>query len=174
MKPLFFALLFCSLCVVSPACADGKKDAPKEAVKWRTLDQGLAEAKKSGKKILLDVFTDWCVWCKRLDQNVYSDPSVSSYMEKYFVPVKLNAESETKVHYKDSTYTSAAFAQGLGVTGYPTIYFLDASGEPIDRLGGYVEAAKFLPIIRFIGEDYFKKMSWEDFQKSPAGTPAGR
>jgi thioredoxin-related protein len=171
MKSSFVLFAFLVLSVVSSACADGKKDSTKQEVKWRTFDAGMTEAKQTGKKVLLDIYTDWCVWCKRLDQNVYSDPAVASYMTKYFVPVKLNAESDAKVHYKDSTYTSAAFAQGLGVTGYPTILFLDTKGDPIDRLGGYVEAPKFLPIIRFIGEDYFKKMSWEDFQKSPASAP---
>ena len=170
MQKLSLVLALLLLAAVSFASADGKKDSTKTELKWRTFDAGSAEARKTGKKILLDIYTDWCVWCKRLDQNVYADPAVAGYLEKYYIPVKLNAESDAKVHYKDTSFSSSQFAQGvLQVTGYPTIYFLDANGEPINRLGGYVDAGKFLPIIRFIGEDYYKKMKWEEFLNTPAG-----
>ncbi len=155
------------LMMVHPALAGDDKDSskPKDVLQWRTFNDGFAEAKKSGKKVLVDVYTDWCVWCKRLDKNVYQDPKVSNYLRDHYVTVKLNPESKTSVLYKDTSYAAAQFAQGFGVTGYPTIIFFEPDGQPIDKIGGYVDASKFLPIVRFIGEDFFKKMSWDDFQK---------
>ena len=54
-------------------------------------------------------------------------------------------------------------ARKFGVTGYPTIIFLDSQGEPINSLGGYVNAEKFLPIIKFIGDDFYKTMKWDEY-----------
>jgi thioredoxin-related protein len=138
---------------------------------WQSFNNGFADAKKSGKKVMVDVYTDWCGWCKRLDKDVYGNASVAAYLRDHFVLVKLNPETNTTVKYKDTSYAAGVFAQGFGITGYPTILFFEPGGEPIDRLGGYVPAEKFLPIIKFIGEDFYKKMSWDDFQKSQAPVP---
>ncbi len=171
MKKSIAAMILAILAVSATALGDGKEDSVRTTLPWRPFDAGFAEARSSGKKIMLDVYTDWCVWCKRLDKNVYENPAVAAYLKKHYVLIKLNAESEAKVRYKDTIYTSANFAMGLGVTGYPSIFFFEPSGEPIDKLGGYVDADHFLPIIRYFGEDYFKKMSWPDFQKLPLAPP---
>jgi thioredoxin-related protein len=134
-------------------------------LKWKKLTTGLAEAKKSNKKVLLDVYTDWCKWCKKLDAEVYSETNISAYLQKKYVTIKLNAESTDSVTYQGKPSTEAELAQAFGVTGYPTIIFLDAEGQPIDKLGGFVNAEQFLPIIKFIGDDSYKSTSWEEYQK---------
>ncbi|HUN65900.1 MAG TPA: thioredoxin fold domain-containing protein [Bacteroidota bacterium] len=145
--------------------------APGGKLHWQSFNDGFAAARQNGRKIIVDVYTDWCGWCKKLDKDVYGDPKVAAYLRDHFVLVKLNPEIKANVSYRDTVYSAAVFAQGFGVSGYPTILFFEPSGEPIDRLGGYVGADKFLPIIKFIGEDYFKKMKWEDFMKTE-GDPA--
>ena len=166
-------VLWSTLLIVQAARSRDDRDSSsqKTPLQWRTFDAGFSEAKKTGKKVLLDVYTDWCGWCKKLDKNVYGDPKVSGYINDHYIPVKLNPESATRVTYRDTAYSAGEFAQGFGITGYPTIIFFEPDGKPIDRLAGYVDANQFLPIIRFIGEDFYKKMSWDDFKKQPTGTP---
>ncbi|MBI4548602.1 MAG: DUF255 domain-containing protein [Ignavibacteriae bacterium] len=135
----------------------------KTEVKWLALETALTEAKKSDKKLLLDFYTTWCGWCKRLDKDVYGNEEVAKYLNQEYVLVKINAEASNKVKYKDSTYTEIAFASSFGVTGYPTIVFLDAQGEPITSLGGYVPADRFLPIVKYIAEDHYKNLTWEEY-----------
>ncbi|MBI3765214.1 MAG: thioredoxin fold domain-containing protein [Ignavibacteriales bacterium] len=137
----------------------------KGELQWRNLTTGLEEAKKSNKKILLDIYTDWCGWCKKLDKDVYANEMVASYLKQQYVAVKLNAESDAKVTYKGQTTSEMELAQAFGIRSYPTIIFLDAAGEPINSLGGYVNAEKFLPIVKFIGEDYYKKMTWDQYRE---------
>jgi thioredoxin-related protein len=174
MKTFVWALV-CSLLTIATVFARDDHDTTgtKSTLQWRTFDAGFAEAKKSGKKVLVDVFTEWCVWCKRLDKNVYGDSKVADYLNEHYITVKLNPETNTKVTYRDTVYSAAQFAQGFGVTGYPTILFFEPDGKPINRLGGYADANRFLPIIRYIGEDFYKKMSWDDFQKEQAGDQPG-
>ncbi len=170
MKSLLLALILVMLIPRTLRAGDNHDStATQNSLQWKTFDAGFTEAKKTGKKVMVDVFTTWCVWCKRLDKNVYGDPKIAEYLHEHYVTVKLNPETNTTVTYKDTAYSAAQFAQGFGVTGYPTIIFFEPDGTPIDRLGGYVDASHFLPIIQFIGEDFFKTMSWQDFQKKQSG-----
>lgn len=170
MKTLIIALCaFFFIPLTLRAGDDHDSSGSKKSLQWRTFNVGFAEAKKTGKKVLVDVFTDWCVWCKRLDKNVYGDPKIADYLNDHYITVKINPETNSTVTFRDTAYSAAQFAQGFGVTGYPTIIFFEPDGQPIDRLGGYVDATRFLPIIQFIGEDYFKTMTWEDFQKKQNG-----
>lgn len=63
-------------------------------ITWLGFNEGLSKAAKEKKLVLIDVYTDWCIWCKEMDKNVYTDKSVIDYMNKHYVPVKLNAESK--------------------------------------------------------------------------------
>lgn len=157
MKRLIFSVTMVLLTAL--LCRAGDKGE----VQWKNLTAGLEEAKKSNKKILLDVYTDWCGWCKRLDKDVYANEKVADYLKQQYVAVKLNAESTAKVTYKGKTISEMEVAQAFGIHSYPNIIFLDAAGEPINSLGGYVNAEKFLPIVKFIGEDYYKKMTWDQY-----------
>ena len=140
----------------------------KQELKWKTFDAGFAEAKKSNKKIMVDIYTDWCGWCKRLDKDTYSNGKVMDYLSSQYVVIKLNAESKNKVTFKDKEYSEAGIAQALGATGYPTIVFFESSGEPITSIPGYVDAERFLPVITFIGDGLYKSMTWEEYQKKNA------
>ncbi|SRR5713101_6346095 len=144
----------------------GLRAGDKSELKWKSFDAGFAEAKKNKKKVMVDVYTDWCGWCKRLDKDTYSNEKVIDYLNHQYVVVKMNAESTSKVTYKDSSYTEATLSHVFGITGYPTVIFFDASGEPINSLGGYVNAERFLPIIQYIGGDYYKSMTWDEYQNN--------
>ena len=169
--------IFCFLALIAftiPARAGDPQGKPsgKAELKWKPFEAGFAEARKSDKKVLLDVYTDWCGWCKKLDQNVYSDGRVVKYLNQHYVVVKLNAEDTTRVNYMDKTSTKTELAGHFGVRGYPTIIFFGSKGDPINSLPGYVDADRFLTIVKYIGEDYYKTITWENFQKMDASSNA--
>ncbi len=136
---------------------------PETRIPWKSFDEGVTLARNSNKKILVDVYTDWCSWCKKMDAEVYSDPAVIKTMEEEFVAVKLNAESSHPVTYNGTTYTEADFARELGVSGYPTILFFDANAHPITSLAGYSPADRFHKVLDYIGQDQYKKISFDRF-----------
>ena len=135
----------------------------KKDVQWNTFDAGLAQAKKSGKKILVDVYTDWCGWCKKMDANTYSDAKVQDYLKKNFVIVKLNAEANEKITYAGQTMSPMEFSRGMGVNGYPATLFLQSDGKPITVLPGYSEPDMFIHVLSFIGEDQYQKKKFEEY-----------
>ncbi len=140
-------------------------DKPKEKIEptWSEFDSGFEHAKKAKKKVMLDIYTDWCGWCKKLDKEVYGNSNVAKYLNEKYVLIKVNAESDKKVTFRGKTYTEAQISRALGAKGYPTIVFTKSDQELITNLGGFVDSARFLNIIKFLGEDYYETMKWEEF-----------
>lgn len=137
--------------------------ASESSLKWRSFNDGIAEAKSSKKKVLIDVYTDWCVWCKRMDANTYSDAGVAEYLRKHYVLIKLNAESNRKVNYKDGEYTERELAAAFGINGYPSTLFLKSDAEPITIYPGYADAKQFKKVLSFIAEDYYLTKKFEEY-----------
>ncbi|MFA5094007.1 MAG: thioredoxin family protein [Candidatus Omnitrophota bacterium] len=98
------------------------------AVSWTgDFNGALKEAKAKGVPVMVDFYTDWCKWCKKLDRDTYSDQKVAGLSER-FVCVKVNGDKNPEIAAK------------YGVDGYPSIFFLDAGGNAIGKIVGYVNA----------------------------------
>ncbi|MBS4027976.1 MAG: thioredoxin family protein [Ignavibacteriales bacterium] len=135
---------------------------------WTNFNDGLETAAKSKKKVLVDVFTDWCAWCKRMDKDVYEQPDVKAYLAKNFILVKMDAESNNEVTYNGQSLSETQLAQDLGIDGYPSTVFFLPNGEVITAVPGYVPPEKFLLILKYIAEDHYNTMEWEDFETKQA------
>jgi thiol:disulfide interchange protein len=126
MKTTFAILFACTLATHARA----------GSVDWeRNYDQALEKAKADKKLVMVDIYTDWCGWCKKLDQVVYKDKAVEEKLGKDFVSVKINPETNAK---------GAKLVKEFGTRGYPYIVFTDAAGKKIAEIRGYVPAAEFL------------------------------
>jgi thiol:disulfide interchange protein len=94
----------------------------------------LKQAKKEKKIIMVDYYTTWCGWCKRLDRDTYSSDELGKYADDNIISLKLNAEAGE----------GAGLAKQSGISGYPTIIFYNADGKEIYRVVGYKPAPAFL------------------------------
>jgi tetratricopeptide (TPR) repeat protein len=113
------------------ACQKAKSETPK-GVQWiQSVDAALADAKKTGRPILLDMYTDWCEWCHALDDTTYVDSTFIDYSRK-FTMARVNAEVDT------------ANASKYHVKSYPTVLVLRPDGTEIDRVVGYSRAPGFM------------------------------
>lgn len=137
---------------------------------WRTWDAGLREAATSGRPVLVDVYTDWCGWCKRMDRDVYARADVQEYLGHRFVTVRLNAESAAAAHYDGRSYTLRTLAARFGVTGYPTTLFLSARGKYLGKSPGYLPPQDFLQQLHFVGDGHAERgETFEDYLRAPQG-----
>jgi thioredoxin-related protein len=162
MKRLHLACLLAALLpVVSlPTASRG------EELRWRDWNSGLKEASSTKRPILVDVYTDWCGWCKRMDRDVYARSDVRDYLTRRFVTIKLNAEASQAANYEGKAYSSRALASRFRVTGYPTTIFLRAQGEHVANVPGYVPADRFLLLLRYIGDGHLDRgVPFEDFAR---------
>lgn len=120
------------LAVAAGACQKAPTETASAGIAWNhSYDAALADAKKSDRPILLDFYTDWCQWCKRLDDSTFVDSAFVGYSRK-FTMARLNAEVDT--------VTAAKYR----VKSYPTIVVLRADGTEIDRVLGYYRPAEFM------------------------------
>ena len=70
---------------------------PPSLVKWMTFKEAFEANKKTPKPFLIDVYTDWCGWCKRMMATTYSNPAIAAYVNQNFYPVKFNAETKDSI-----------------------------------------------------------------------------
>jgi thioredoxin-related protein len=149
-------------------------------VKWMTFAEALEKSKKNKRPIFIDVYTDWCGWCKVMDKNTFSDPKVAQLLNEKFYAVKFNGEQKEDVVFNGTTfkfvpsgrngYHQLAAALLNNQLSYPTVVFLDEDFKMIQPLPGYRQAPEFHMIAQYIGEGHYKSVKWEDWQtkyKSP-------
>jgi thioredoxin-related protein len=107
---------------------------------WQTdLPKALAQAKAEKKLVLLD-FTgsDWCVWCKKLDNDTFAKPQFATYAQTNLVLVEVDFPNN-KPQSDDLKAANAALAKKYVVEGYPTLVALKPNGAAIWRTDGYLE-----------------------------------
>ncbi|SDM42099.1 Thioredoxin-related protein [Catalinimonas alkaloidigena] len=156
--------------------SDPAATAPAEQINWLTFEEAMALNQKNPKKVFLDVYTDWCGWCKRMDQTTFSDPEVVKYMNENFYAVKFDAEGKDPIQFKGQTfkfvpsgrngYHELAAALLNGKLSFPTTVYLDEEMNLIQPVPGYMKAPEFLKVLSYFGSDHFKDTPWEKYEKS--------
>ena len=69
----------------------------KREVHWMSYSKALEKAKQNPKLIFVDLYADWCLPCRVMDANVYTDPTVASLLNSRFYAVKLDVDSKEKI-----------------------------------------------------------------------------
>ncbi|MFZ1080976.1 MAG: thioredoxin fold domain-containing protein [Candidatus Kryptoniota bacterium] len=133
---------------------------------WVSYTDGVKQASAENKKILVDVYTDWCGWCKKMESDTYSDENIKEYLTEKYILVKLNAESDARETVHDGEATDAQLAHAFGVNGYPTTVFLGPDGTFITKATGYMKPAEFLQALKYVGDDYYTKMGFQEYLNS--------
>lgn len=125
-------------------------------LKWEDWNTGYKRGIAENKIILVDAYTDWCGWCKKMDKDTYSDPEIIKKINKNFVAIKFNPELD-KTYYIDSTsYTGRELHAMLSKeyrTGYPTTYFILPQNNKLFINPGYEDPARFSTTLdKMLGE----------------------
>ncbi|MEO6938565.1 MAG: thioredoxin fold domain-containing protein [Candidatus Kapaibacterium sp.] len=135
-----------------------------ESEQFVPFEKALSDAKTQNKLVLVDVYTDWCGWCKKLDRDVYPSAEVQKELKTYFTATKIDAESQAVHFYNGKQLTERQLAAGWAVSGYPTILFLDANGNVLRIISGYHPPSEFAQLLRYIGTHTFEHKTFEEWQ----------
>ena len=129
-----------------------------EAIQWMKFEEAIAANSKNPKMILVDVYTDWCGWCKKMDKDTFTDPRVIAHFQKNFYAVKLNAEdTKRKFPFMGKTFSEAEMAASMRVNSYPNFVVIEPGLQNIAQLPGYREPEAFLAGLAELIEKAFKK-----------------
>ena len=117
---------------------------------WKDWNEGYELAKKKDKIILIDAYTDWCGWCKKMDADTYAKSQIISYIDKNFVPVKFNPELKGKYRVGQTELTGRELLANLAggqKVGYPTTFFLSLEKNQVQMVSGYKNAQQFMQVL---------------------------
>ncbi|MBT8188448.1 MAG: DUF255 domain-containing protein [Croceitalea sp.] len=167
MRKLFtlLSLIFC----VSLSAQD---------INWLSWDEAvkLSQSDANPKKMFVDVYTDWCGWCKKMDKDTFQNPKVAAYMTKNFYMVKLDGEGKEPIVYQGKTfnyvpsgkrgYHELAAALLKNKLSYPTVVFLDEDLNMLSPVPGYQKVGPFMQIARFFGDNIYKEQDWQTYSKA--------
>ena len=134
-----------------------EKTKESKEINWVTIEEAQELTKQEPRKVIMDVYTDWCGWCKKMDKTTFSDEEVVDYVNENFYAVKFNAEEKKNFSFKGQEFTNPEFTRALRVSGYPTVVFFSE------------DFSKFQPVSGFKQADDFLKMLESFNQAEPAG-----
>jgi len=132
---------------------EAKAETQHRGIVWYNMTEGFAKAKKENKILVVDVYTDWCGWCKVMDKQTYENANVVQKMKKYFVGVKFNPEVNASYTVNDQVLNSDQLAKYLNkggrIPGYPMTYVWKnlSDNSKIEPYSGYLDTTVFNTIM---------------------------
>ena len=168
MKRIIIAITFL---VSLPIIGNAQK------INWMTFQEAVELNKTAPKKIFIDMYTDWCGWCKKMDKTTFQNPEVIAYMNENYYAVKFDAETSDTIVFGGYTYINEGGTNGRkgthqlaaallqGRMSYPSYVFMNEKSQLITVAPGYMEANDFLPVLSYISTDAYLKQSFKDYIK---------
>ncbi|WP_421805196.1 thioredoxin family protein [Flagellimonas sp.] len=150
-------------------------NAQAQDINWISWEEAvqLSQTDAQPKKIFVDVYTDWCGWCKKMDKDTFQNPQVSQYMQDNFYMVKMDAEGKDPIQYQGKTfkfvpsgrrgYHELAAALLQGKMSYPTVVFLDENFNMLSPVPGYQKVEPFMQIAKYFGDNIYKDKDWQSY-----------
>lgn len=158
---------------LEPTIQTSKKPDLTGEINWISWAEAVEKNKTAKKKVFVDMYTDWCGWCKRMDATTFIDASVADYMNENFYAVKFNAEQKGPIEFRGQTFefTKAGRrgAHGLAVAlldgrlGYPAFVYLDENMDRISISPGYKKAPEMVKELNWVGSNSYKNQKLEEY-----------
>ncbi len=162
--PFIFAVFICnSQTIVKPS-----------PIKWYTVEQADSLFKIKPKPIFIDIYTDWCGWCKHMMKTTFAHEGIAQYINNNFYPVRFDAETYDTIKYQGKIYTNPGkgnkpkhdFAKLIlnGRYSFPTIVYIDINRRRFP-IPGYLKAKDIEPILVYFAEEVNFTTAFEDFER---------
>jgi len=142
-------------------------------VNWVTWEEAIVLSKDEPRKFVVDVYTEWCGWCKKMDKTTFQNDYVATYMNEHFYSIKFNAEQRDDIRVKEKVYKFVKSGRNgyhelaaeitFGKLSYPTVVFLDEKLDVIQPMAGFKDAAMFEMIMTYFGGDHHKTTPWKKY-----------
>lgn len=159
--------------IVEPSMTSTTNNNVEEDIVWYTWEEAAKLSETAPKKVFIDLYTDWCGWCKKMDKETFKDPEVIKYLNDNFYAVKFNAEQKGAIVFNDKTFEyiksgrrgvhQLAYALLDGRLGYPAFVTLDETFARIWISPGYKKPNELIKELTFAKEEKYMEMSFDEF-----------
>lgn len=147
LKRIFIAVILLALCGSATA----------QQINWVSIDK---LPQNSEKLYLVDFYTSWCGYCKKMDRQTFTNPTVVKIINKYYIPIKFDAEGDATFMWKGVKYTPTPTPPGsrpsvhmftkamLGKQiGFPSFGFFGKDQSALTIVQGFQTADEFIVIL---------------------------
>jgi thioredoxin-related protein len=147
------------------------KPTEKEKINWLSIDEVNLKMKSEPRPIIMDIYTNWCYWCKVMDKKTYNNKEVVSYINQHFYAVKLNAETKQAVVWNNKSYSYdeankvndfALFAT-QGQLAFPNTVIFPLKMEVPAAIPGFMEPKEIEVILKYFGEGFYKSQNFNEY-----------
>ncbi|MBC7553729.1 MAG: DUF255 domain-containing protein [Taibaiella sp.] len=147
-------------------------------INWLTMDELQVKMKQSPKKVYMDMYTDWCGWCKKMEATTFSNPDVIKYMNETFYCVRFDAERKDTFRFMGTAYyfdpaqkaNTLAVSLMKGKLSYPTSIIMEERYQNPQPIPGYQDVKTMELILKYFGDNSYKSTPFPDYQKNFKGT----
>jgi len=144
--------LVLSLMIVFTAGMSGTTGyADDSSVQWHSYEAGMEKIKSEGKLGFLHFYTDWCTYCVLMNKQTFADKQVADYLNKHFISIRVNAETEKAV------------AREYGVYQFPSTWFISEDAETIANRPGFIPPDLMITMLKYLHSGDYKKMKFQDY-----------
>jgi thioredoxin-related protein len=175
-----------------------KTAAPAEEIHWLTSVEELQmKMQQQPKKVIVDMYTGWCGWCKKMDAETYTNPSVVKYINNNYYALKLDAERKDTINFQGKQfffvpeYKTNGFALEIlkdylakgGNLMYPQTVIMMENFQNPNPIPGYLTVPQLEPVLTYFGDNAYRRQSWDQYSKTyqprwggasaPASAPPG-
>lgn len=148
-------------------------------INWVSWSEMVELQKQERKKVFVDVYTDWCGWCKKMDASTFKDPSVVNSMNQYYYAVKLDAEMKDTIQYNEMMFVNMNPNKKRGVhtlavsllnskMSYPSFVILDENLSRNLIISGYQQVPDLLGNLLFFGTNQHIRLKEYEKQQEQA------
>ena len=170
MQRIFNYIILLLLVTVTTSLSGQKK------IKWLSWEEAVEKSSIEKKKIVVDIYTRWCGWCKKMDKSTFMDEFIVEYVNENFYPVKFDAEYKEIINFNGKEYKyvkkgrrgyhELAAELTKGKLSFPTIVFLDEDLNVLQPIPGFQDNERFELIVTYFSGDHFKYTPWRRYTRN--------
>ncbi len=147
-----------------------------QQIEWKSWEEVIELSKTSPRKVVVDVYTDWCGWCKKMDKITFQQPQIAQFINDNFYAIRFNAEHTETIVYQDKEYKfTRAGKKGYhelaatltkGDLRYPTVIILDEGLDVLQPLKGFQDPMSMELILTYYLGDHQNRTPWKRYTRT--------
>ncbi len=152
-------------------------------IKWTSFAEVTEQKKVEEKKVMIKIYSEECVWCKRMEEKTFNESGVVNYINTHFQAIELDVAHKGQILFNDKTYQAVkkggktyhelAMEMTRGNLSFPAIVFLDENMNIIQAISGFKEPELFLKIMTYFAQNHYKRTPWSEYQELNANVNKG-